>query len=134
MSNVQTLPLHLLAQPLVVQIELADWVCANELGQWVKRIRAYTTAIGLNAEIGRHNIRLRPGRRAPSLRDRGLIIDWLVAQHETVDVVIEPAGIEGDFLRIVLQCNDSMWPAFPNLLGHDGQAQITSAGSSSTRR
>lgn len=134
MSNVQTLPLHLLAQPLVVQIELADWVCANDLGQLVKRLRAYASAIGLNAEVGRHNIRLLLGRRAPAMRDRGSIIDWLVAQHEIVDVVIVPASIDGGFLRIALQRTGSAWPAFPKLLGHDGRAQITSAGSSSTRR
>lgn len=121
MSHVQTLPLHLLAQPLVVQIMLADWVCANEIGQWVKRLRAYATAIGLNLEVGRHNIWLRPGRRAPSLRDRGLIIDWLVVQHEIVDVVIVPAGIDGDFLRLALQGTGSVWPTFPNLLGRDGE-------------
>lgn len=134
MSNVQTLPLHLLAQPLVVQIELADWVCANDLGQWVKRLRAYASAIGLNAEVGRHNIRLLLGRRAPAMRDRGSIIDWLVAQHEIVDVVIVPASIDGGFLRIDLQRTGSAWPAFPKLLEHDGRAQITSTGSSSTRR
>lgn len=134
MPNVQTLPLHLLAQPLVVHIALADWVCASEMAEWVKRLRAYATAIGLNPEFGRQNIHIRRGRRAPSARDRGLIIDWLVAQHELVDVVIEPAGFDGEFLRIALRSNHLAWPVFPNLLGHDRQAQMTSAGSASTRR
>lgn len=134
MPNVQTLPLHLLAQPLVVHIEMADWACANEIGEWFKRLRAYATAIGVSPEVDRHNIRVRPGRRALVLRDRGLIIDWLVAQHEVLDMVIEPAGIDGDFLRIALQCPDQAWPAYPKSRGHDGPAQITSAGSSSTRR
>ena len=134
MPNVRTLPLHLLAQPLVVHIELADWVCASEMGKWVKRLRAYVTAIGLNSEVGWHNIQLRPGRRVPSVRDRGLIIDWLVAQHELVDVAIEPAGFEGEFLRIALRSNHRAWPAFPKLPGQDRQTQMTSASSSSTRR
>lgn len=112
MSIVPTLPLHLLAQPLTIQVELADWVSATELAHWVKRLRAYATALGLDATVSRQNICVRAGRRTPSLRDRGLILDWLVAQHEIVDVAVAPETQEGVFLRISLPHNDSAWPMF----------------------
>lgn len=112
MSIVSTLPLHLLAQPLTIQVGLADWVSATELAHWVKRLRAYATALGLDPAVSRQNIYVRAGRRSPSLRDRGLILDWLLAQHEIVDVAVVPEKEEGVFLRIALMPSDSAWPMF----------------------
>lgn len=109
----QTLPLHLLARPLEYRVEIAEWVTAKDLLQWVNRLRANTTARGLGAAVSPHRIQVRAGRRQPAMSDRGWVLDWLVAQHEIIDITVAPASGEAAFLSISMRQSDSGWPRFP---------------------
>lgn len=112
MSTDHTLPLHLLAQPLVLTITLAHWTCPNEVNQFVKELHAYTTALGIDIDVGSTSICLRPGRRHPSMRDRSTMLSWLIGRHEVIDLTITPRPTSDEFLQIALFCDRPDGPRF----------------------
>jgi hypothetical protein len=89
MNAISTLPPHLPAQVLWLQVQMSERLDVAGVERWRKRLQAYLSTHGLVAAIAPERIAVLPICRSLTLLDRGLVIGWLIAQPEVVFVHIE---------------------------------------------